>query len=74
MENPKSGDFGKALSRLSRDQSQDCGRHLAADHPIDRGGLTLAQLDFGRARRYDRSSHTAVVGGIPIVDGNRLAR
>jgi hypothetical protein len=69
LKGPESRELRKAVRGAGRDQAYDCGRNFLADQPIDRDGLTFAQLDFERARRRHRGPDAADrLLGISIVD------
>ncbi len=63
-------DLGKPLRRFCRHQSQNRGRHLSIDQPIDRLRLSPAQLDISRPRCRDRGPDTIVRRRMPVVYRN----
>jgi tetratricopeptide (TPR) repeat protein len=74
LKGPESRDLRKAIRGVGRDQPYDRGRNFLGYQPADRSGLTLAQLDFLRARRGHRGPDAADRRlGISIVDRNRFA-
>ena len=74
LKGPVSRDFRKAIRGAGRDQPDDRGRNFFGNQPIDRCGLTFAQLDFDRARRRYRGSDAADRQlGVSIVDRDCLA-
>src|SRR5882724_299998 len=63
-------DLWKPLRRFRRHQSQNRGRHLSIDQPIDRLRLSPAQLDISRPRCRDRGPDTIVRRRMPVVYRN----
>ena len=69
---PEAGDIGKPLCRFGRYQRHNRGRDFAADQPLDRAGLSFAELDIGGAHRHQRGTDTSARCGLLRLDRNGL--